>query len=48
MSNKSNGVLEISKFLSEVKLWNFRDFGDEGRRCGGPSGVSVDADAEEA
>ena len=41
-------MIEISKFLPEVKLWNFRDFSDEGRRHGGPSGVAVDDDAEEA
>ena len=26
VSSESNGVFEISKFLPEVKLWNFRDF----------------------
>ena len=46
MSNESNGVLEISKFLSEVKSQNFRDFGNEGRRCGGPSSVAVDDEKE--
>ena len=47
MSNDSNGELGISKFLPKVASWNVRDFGNEGRRCGGPSGVAVD-DAGEA
>ena len=48
MSCESNSVLEISKFLLEVKLWSFRDFSDEGRMCGRLSGVVVEDAVGEA